>query len=329
MEEDDYKTLDLKTRHRRPRRYELTLERMFNPKTITAFFVDVYPRVYPCDETCDILTLDQDHFFGTDLGYEEFVLFVRGNVRGQLEFIHEMVLNKNRIGCIQGPPGQGKSTISFYASLLACQGGWRVLFIKTDDQASSFSPEILAFMGKWKIKQDLSVHELGKIIGTNVSTKTFIVLDCFNWDKPELDALADRMEQWVKENDNLRLLKIKRKFEPTQDEQVVFFNVDQWHKDELKAALKNDTFYYHVKPYLNDSIFGRYKQFRAKFRIAGSRPGYLFYKTEEVVMHHYMEWIKEWDSTGRAVLDAMIANHDPSDGKRFVSRWVSKRIALM
>jgi len=219
--------------------------------------------------------------------------------------------------------------ISFYASLLACREGWRVLWIKTDDKCAGLAPRILAMMSDWKIWQDWSVHELGKIIGTNVSTKTFIVLDCFNWHRPELDAFADRMEQWVKENDNLRLLKIKRQFEPTQDEQVAFFNVDQWRKDEFKAALKNDTFYYHVKPYLNDSIFGRYKQFRAKFRIAGSRPGYLFYKTEEVVMHHYMEWIKEWDSTGRAVLDAMIANHDPSDGKRFVSRWVSKRIALM
>jgi len=283
----------------------LTLDDLFKTNGPTFHFSKQRQSVAPVTDTTNFLYLDRDSLHRTEFGLDDLMLYVRPNVRGQLKCIEDQVLDQNLIGTIQGPPGQGKSIITYYASLLACQQGWRVLWIWAKEFDHRLKLVVFTLEGNKKfIHSSLSISDIENFVNNtkDVDVKTLIVLDWFNREELELQTLADRIDTWVCRTQNLRLIKLKRLFGPRRPERehvwnmsYVYYSVDQWNlKDEMIAVgLENDAFYVHIREYMDPGVFEPQEQLESKARLTGARPG-LFFHTKPNDVSEYFRGAAVW-----------------------------------
>jgi hypothetical protein len=225
-------------------------------------------------------------------------LFLRSYCMDQIACIRDRILDKGSVGFIHGPPGTGKSIITyFFMALMSRKNGWRVVWVHFRKEANSLSPymDCVIFSEGNKYSFEANAESLRKLFSEMsriTNQRVTIVLDGFKR-IDEINNIYAAARTWLQSNkENGRIICISslgssNRWTAHDDraQKLHLFEQFSWTWDEYVEAINCPEFYEEVAPMLdapsvNQTPLGR---LAAKFFYAGACARYMFaYSTASV-----------------------------------------------
>jgi len=284
---------------------DISLSDLYDPKSKTVKSVHEIAGVENLHPSARYRTIRWQDMEGSGLGFrqEDVMLYITTDFREQVECILEDVIDKGHMGAILGPPGQGKSITGYYASLLACKEGWKVLLIRVLPDGNHI---VVCMDNKMRLVHSMPGQCLDSLLpcifrADQPHDKLLIVLDFEGIvEDAEFIEWDENIGEWRMGDDREDLMNCRRYFyirntiDPIRPERdnytqnfFVVYKRPTWQSADLVDALDNVDFANHVASYcLKDDL-------DEKLRVSGIRPGFVFYNTLSEVKAIYTRLIDE------------------------------------
>ena len=225
-------------------------------------------------------------------------LFLRSYCMDQIACIRDRILDKGSVGFIHGPPGTGKSIITyFFMALMSRKNGWRVVWVHFRQEADSVSPlmDCIIFSEGNKYSFEANEESLRKLFSEMswiANQRVTVVLDGFKR-IDEIYNIHAAARTWLQSNkEKCRIICIsslrasnRGTLHDDNAQKIVTFDQFSWTWAEYVEAINCPGFYEEVAPMLDAPSTNHTPlvQLAAKFFFAGASARYMFaYSTASV-----------------------------------------------
>ena len=227
-------------------------------------------------------------------------LYLRSLCLDQIAIIRDRILPQGNLGFIHGPPGTGKSIITyFFMASMSRKNGWRVVWVHFRKEYNSVSPYmdcvIFSEGNKYSFEANAqSLRELFSAMSRITNQRVTVVLDGFS----RIDRIYNIYEAartWRQSNkENGRIICItshgssgRGTMHEDNAQKLIPFHQYSWTWDEYVKAIECPEFYQEVAPMLDapskdQTPLGKLK---AKFFYAGACARYMFAYSTASVQH--------------------------------------------
>ncbi|RMX66106.1 hypothetical protein DD238_001152 [Peronospora effusa] len=249
------------------------------------------PHIY--DSESQYFWLEKEDTAATGLLPKRLMLYCRPNFHKQIEFLRERVLKDGHLGWVLGPPGTGKSATAMAFALTVDRSEWEVIWIHVAMEDDWQCVRLIGDERTSRIVTD--VTELKEVLNDNDDFKHRIVLIDGWTAADDFKKLSKVCKTLFSKEDVIMKRRLaficsiasRRKVKDDRDviDRAMECPVFSWTLDEYIDAIKDDTFFRNVEPYLGDPLSDRSAMVEAKYYYAGGSCRYMFcYNSTEVMI---------------------------------------------
>jgi hypothetical protein len=242
----------------------------------------------------------------------DLILYKRDACARQMDFILDKVIKGKKSGFIHGPPGTGKSAITFFASCYL-SNEWEFYWIDARN-LRGLLPVIRIHNGTMD-RFHVSVNDIEKSFmeSKSLDNPRIVILDSVDIQISENEKLFHSGTQWAMNNQNCRFIAVssaggRKVVKRSIDEGVSVFAVGSWDMAGYLKAIKNDKFWSSVErafPSQETRTYeARCELVERKYFFAGNCARFMFQYTVSEVIEEINLKIGELSSENSDILNA-------------------------